>query len=59
MIECCARGEHKGKVNEYYCTDGGIVVLCEKHLPTCNVVVWDGPTQPITVKYYDEVYSKK
>ena len=57
-MNCCARGEHEGKLDEYYCTDGGIVVLCEKHLPTCVFVVYD-EGQPITVKYYDEVYSKK
>jgi hypothetical protein len=58
VIQCCGRGEHEGKVDEYYCTDGGTVFLCERHLPTASIVVYDGK-QPITAKYYDEVYSKK
>jgi hypothetical protein len=58
MSECASSGEHEGKLDEYYCTDGGTVILCERHLPECRVVVYDGK-QPITVKYYDEVYSKQ
>lgn len=58
MSECVCKGEHNGMVDEYYCTDGGTVFLCERHLPTASIVVYD-EEQPITVKYYNEVYSKQ
>ena len=60
MLECC--GQDKAKcsfeVDEYYCTDGGLIPLCGNHLKECRVVVWDGD-HPITKKYYDEVYNPK
>lgn len=57
-LQCRARSpDHTPDTDLYYCTDGGLVALCKKHLPDCQVVVWDG-NQPMTKKYYDEVCSK-
>jgi hypothetical protein len=61
-LGCIVSGQHGGRIDDYYCTDGGTVTLCENHLKTATVVVYDDsvrPAVPVTVKYYNEVYSKK
>jgi hypothetical protein len=61
-VGCVVPGMHGGLIDDYYCTDGGIVTLCENHLKVAAIVVYDdsvSPPVPVTVKYYNEVYSKK
>lgn len=44
-------------VAEYYTTAGTLATLCGVHLSEAHIV-WDGDN-PITKKYYDEVYRWK
>lgn len=58
--KCCVTKNKEncdGEVDQYYGTDGGLAWLCKFHLNKSRHTMWDGPN-PMSKKYYDEVYSK-
>lgn len=58
VTDAAKLGACEGELDDYCCSDGSLICLCEKHLPGCRFVMHDDGT-PMSKKYYDEVYKPR